>query len=58
MIITVALLMIGIMVLIGGVYFLIREKADPESRKIYLITIAAGIIIIIGVIAKIVLVGF
>lgn len=57
MIITAALLIIGVMVLIGGIYFLVKEKDDPESRKIYLITIIGGIIIILGVILKIAFAG-
>lgn len=28
-------LIIGILVLGAGVYFLVKEKQDPESRKIY-----------------------
>lgn len=28
-------LIIGILVLGAGVYYLIKEKQDPESRKIY-----------------------
>ena len=35
-------LIIGILVLGAGVYYLAKEKADKESRKIYTIVSAAG----------------
>lgn len=35
-------LVIGILVLGAGVYYLIKEKKDPESRKIYAVVSAAG----------------
>ncbi len=35
-------LLIGLVVLGAGVYYLAKEKKDPESRKIYSITAAAG----------------
>ena len=34
---------IGILILIAGIYYLVKEKADKESRKIYGITTAAGV---------------
>jgi len=45
MIIKIAGLVIGILVLIAGLYYLAKEKKDPESRKIYSILSAAGAII-------------
>ncbi len=35
-------LIIGILVLGAGVYYLIKEKHDPESKKIYTIVSAVG----------------
>lgn len=35
-------LLIGLVVLGAGVYYLAKEKKDPESRKIYSITTAVG----------------
>ena len=35
-------LIIGILVLGAGVYYLIKEKKDPESRKIYAVVSAVG----------------
>ena len=35
-------LIIGILVLIAGIYYLTKEKHDPESRKIYTIISAIG----------------
>ena len=38
-------LIIGALVLVAGIYYLAKEKADPESRKIYpVISIIGGVI--------------
>lgn len=41
-------LIIGLLVLAAGVYYLVKEKNDPESRKIYTIAAVVG-----GVIAAV-----
>ena len=38
-------LIIGILVLGAGAYYLAKEKTDKESRKIYTITSAVGALI-------------
>ena len=38
-------LIIGILILCFGIYYLVKEKNDPESKKIYSIASALGIII-------------
>lgn len=41
-------LIIGILVLGAGIYYLVKEKADPESRKIYtIVSIIGGLIAIV-----------
>ena len=35
-------LIIGILVLIAGIYYLVKEKDDRESKKIYSIVSAIG----------------
>lgn len=35
-------LIIGILVLDAGVYYLVKEKQDPESQKIYTIVSVIG----------------
>lgn len=45
MLIKILGLIIGILVLCAGLYYLIKEKADPESKKIYGIVIAIGAVI-------------
>ena len=38
-------LIIGILVLGAGIYYLVKEKHDPESKKIYtIVSIVGGII--------------
>lgn len=38
-------LIAGILILIAGIYYLAKEKSDPESRKIYtVISIIGGIL--------------
>ena len=38
-------LIIGILVLCASIYYLIREKHDQESKKIYTIAAAVGCVI-------------
>ena len=52
MIFNVIGLIIGIMILGAGVYYLAKEKMDRESRKIYSITSAIGAVIVIFIIIK------
>lgn len=45
MVIKIIGLIIGILVLGAGVYYLTKEKHDPESRKIYtVVSVVGGII--------------
>lgn len=50
-------LVIGVLILGAGVYYLVKEKNDPESRKIYTITIVVGAVIVIGTVVKILVAG-
>lgn len=38
-------LIIGILILIAGVYYLAKEKDDPESKKIYAVVSVIGAVI-------------
>ncbi len=38
-------LVIGILVFGAGIYYLVNEKDDPESKKIYSVISAAGAIV-------------
>ena len=42
MIIKIIGLIIGILVLAAGIYYMTQEKNDPESRKIYTIASVIG----------------
>ncbi len=35
-------LIIGVLVLCAGIYYLVKEKQDPESKKIYSVVSAIG----------------
>lgn len=35
-------LIVGILVLCAGIYYLAKEKNDPESKKIYTVVSAVG----------------
>ena len=41
-------IIIGLLVLAAGIYFLVEEKADPESKKIYTIVTVIGAVIIVA----------
>ena len=47
MVIGIIGIVIGLLVLGAGIYYLIKEKNDPESKKIYSITSAVGAIVTI-----------
>lgn len=57
MIFNVIGLAIGVMILGAGIYYLVKEKDDQESRKIYSITSIVGAVIILILILKIVIGG-
>ena len=38
-------LVIGVLVLVAGIYYLVQERNDPESKKIYTALSAAGAVI-------------
>lgn len=41
-------LIIGILVLGAGIYYLVKEKHDPESRKIYtIVSVIGGIVTVV-----------
>ncbi len=42
MVIGIIGLIIGLMVLGAGIYYLVKEKNDPESRNIYTVISAIG----------------
>lgn len=46
-------LLIGILIAIAGIYYLIKETDDKESRRIYGITTAVGAVIMVVMIVKI-----
>lgn len=45
MIIKVIGMVIGVMLLVAGLYYLSKEKDDPESRKIYMIVSIVGLVV-------------
>lgn len=55
MAITIIGIIIGAMILGAGIYYLAKEKADREARKIYTITTVAGALVLAGAILKLVL---
>jgi len=38
-------LLIGVLILGAGIYYLTKEKHDPESRKIYTVSSALGALV-------------
>ncbi len=44
--------LIGILILVFGIYYLIKDKDDSESKKIYSIVSVIGAIIIVFMIVK------
>lgn len=46
-IITIIAIIIGILIMAGGIYYLVSERQDKESRQIYGIVTAMGAIIVV-----------
>lgn len=52
MILNVVGLVIGILILGAGIYYLVKEKNDPESKKIYSITAGIGAVMVLVIIIR------
>ena len=52
MIIGIIGVIIGILLLAAGLYYFLKEKDDAEARKIYLVVMAVGLIIIVAALIK------
>lgn len=57
MIFNIIVLLIGAVILGAGVYYLVREKNDRESLKIYSVISGVGAVIVIAMILKIIMEG-
>lgn len=55
---TVVALAVGLAVLCGGVYYLVKEKNDRASRKIYGVVTVAGAVVVAFVVVRILAAGF
>lgn len=56
-ILTVVILIIGALIFGAGLYYLVREKNDLESKKIYSVITLVGAVMVIGTILKLVVAG-
>lgn len=48
-------LIVGVLVLGAGLYYLVKEKKDPESRKTYGVVSAVGGVLLNGCILSLIL---
>lgn len=55
MVLSIIGIIIGVMVLAAGIYYLKKEKEDKESKKIYTIAAVAGAVITAAMIIKLIL---
>lgn len=55
---TIIGLLIGAAIAGAGIYYLIKEKNDKDSKKIYGTFTRIGLAIVIGVVIKIIVAGF
>ena len=55
MVIKILGLLIGVLVLGAGVYYLTKEKHDPESKKIYTVVSIVGALVAVGSLLTLVL---
>lgn len=52
MILNIIILLVGLLIFGGGLYYLLKERVDRQSRNIYGITTVVGAVIIIAVVVK------
>lgn len=52
MIFNIIALLVGLLIFGAGIYYLLKEKEDSESKKIYGVTIAVGVVIVMGILIK------
>ena len=51
MVVRIGTIVVGALIFIAGLYYLIKEKNDPESKKIYsIVSVVGAIILIIGIV--------
>ena len=55
MVVKILGLVIGLLVLGAGVYYLAKEKHDPESKKIYTVVSIVGALVAVGSLLTLVL---
>ena len=55
---TIVALVVALAVLCGGLYYLLKEEKDKESRKIYGIVSAIGAVALVAVVIKVIVAGF
>ena len=55
MVIKIIVTIIGAMILVAGLYYLVKEKNDSESRKIYsIVSVIGGLIFIAGLVISVI----
>ena len=57
MIITIVFLIAGAAIFIGGLYYMLKERHDAQSKKIYVATSLIGAAVTAATVLKIVLLG-
>ena len=57
MFITIVFLLAGLMTLFCGVYYLIKESADTQQKRIYILASFAGLAVTAATLAKTVFTG-
>lgn len=55
MIVSIVGIVIGILILGAGIFYLVKEKKDAESKKIYIITSVIGAVITAAMVIKLIL---
>ena len=56
MIVTIIGLLIGLLVLGAGIYYLVKEKEDPESKKIYTVVTVIGLVITVVAVIRLIVI--
>lgn len=56
MIVTIIGLLIGLLVLGAGIYYLVKEKEDQESQKIYTVVTVIGLVIAVAAAVRLIMI--
>ena len=57
-IMTILGLIVGVFLTVAGIYYFVQNKDNRESKRVYSVITAIGLLILISMVVKIIVTGF